>query len=110
MAPEKPADDVRPLIEPEDGIFEAFANLVDGDWTLTDVTLRFMQLVHIPKEEEATTQNRDLVVLERANITLPWWSAKVLANMLSSLIDSYEAVNGELKKPALAPRPHERPQ
>jgi hypothetical protein len=96
---------VLPLEEPEDGIFETYANVVDADWTLTDVALRFMQLIHVPKEESPTTGNRELVVLEKANITIPWRSAKILATMLNDLVQSYESVNGELRSPILAPRP-----
>jgi hypothetical protein len=91
-----------PLVHPEDGLFEAYANIVDGDWTLTDVTLRFMQLVHTPKEEGATNTNRELIFLEKANITIPWWTAKISAQMLAGLIQAYEKVNGEIKKPELA--------
>jgi hypothetical protein len=94
-----------PLEEPASGIFEAYSNAVDADWTLTDVTLRFLQLVHAPKEDGATTSNRELIVLERANITMPWLQAKVLAATLGNLIQSYESVNGELKMPTLAPSP-----
>ena len=101
----KPAEPELPLDESEGGIFDAYANIVDADWSLTDVTLRFMQLVYSPKEEAATTQNRELMVLEKAKITIPWWHAKVLSGMLAGLVKSYEAVNGELREPILAPRP-----
>jgi hypothetical protein len=101
MKPQKPADPALPLVVPEDGTFEAYANVVDADWSLTDVTLRFMQIIFSPKEEGATTKNRDLIILERANITIPWWHAKLVARMLAGLVQSYEAVNGELKQPAL---------
>jgi|SRR5271154_354227 len=94
-----------PLEEPHDGVFETYANTVDGDWTLTDVSLRFLQLMHIPSEKNPTNVNREPVFIERANITIPWWQAKVLWIMLGNLIRSYETVNGELKKPELAQRP-----
>jgi hypothetical protein len=96
-----------PLVEPEEGIFETYANVVDADWTLTDVTLRFLHLVHISKEEGATTLNREMAYMEKANITLPWWQAKVLVSTLGGLVASYEAANGELKQPTLAERPSE---
>jgi hypothetical protein len=101
--PQKPVDPAPPppLEQPEVGIFEAYANVTDADWSLTDVTLRFMQLIYLAKEEGATTRNRDLVVLERADITIPWWQAKVLASTLTKLVQSYEAVNGELRQPIL---------
>ncbi|HTS26180.1 MAG TPA: DUF3467 domain-containing protein [Bryobacteraceae bacterium] len=106
----KSADPELPLEVPEDGIFEAYANIVDADWSLTDVTLRFMLLAYGPREDGSTTKNRELIVLEKANITIPWWHTKVLANMLTNLIQSYEATNGELKEPKLTPRPELRTQ
>lgn len=99
------ADATTPLVHPEDGLFESYANIVDGDWTLTDVTLRFMQLIHTPREESATNSNRELIMLEKANITIPWWTAKIGAQMLTRLIQAYESVNGEIKKPELARLP-----
>jgi hypothetical protein len=94
-----------PLVEPEQGIFETYANAVDADWTLTDVTIRFLHLVHISKEEGATTNNREMAYMEKANITVPWWQAKVLVNTLGTLVANYEAVNGELRQPMLADSP-----
>ncbi len=94
-----------PLVEPEQGIFETYANATEADWTLTDVTLRFLHLMHIPKEEGATNLNRELAFIEKANVTIPWWQAKVLYTMLAGLVASYESANGELKPPVLAARP-----
>jgi|GEM_PF-5269648 len=94
-----------PLVHPEDGLFDAYANAVDADWTLTDVTLRFLQLVHTPREEGATNSNRELILLEKANITIPWWTAKIGVQLLTGLIEAYESVNGEIKKPELARLP-----
>jgi hypothetical protein len=102
---EKQVDGELPLEEPEDGVFETYANVFDADWSLTDVTLRFMQLVFVPKEGAATTKNREMVVLEKANVTIPWWQAKVVASALANLVKSYESVNGELNRPTLTPIP-----
>jgi hypothetical protein len=107
MQPEQPRAPwpVYPLEEPEGGTLEAYASIVDTDWSLTDVTLRFLQLAFVPKENQTTATNREMILLERANITIPWWSTKILAGMLGELVKSYESVNGELKAPVLAPRP-----
>jgi hypothetical protein len=106
MPEAKPVEqNVVPLEHPEDGLFETYANAIDADWTLTDVTLRFMQMVHAPKEEGATNANRELIILEKANITVPWWIAKIGVQMLTGLIQAYESVNGEIKKPELARLP-----
>lgn len=101
---------VIPLEQPENGIFEAYANAVDADWTLTDVTIRFLQLGHAPNTtEEPTTMNRELTYLEKANITLPWWQAKLLSGILADLVRSYESLNGVLATPKLAARPEVKP-
>lgn len=106
MESEKQADPLTLLVEPQQGIFETYANATDADWTLTDVTLRFLHLMHIPKEDGgATNLNRELAFIEKANITIPWWQAKVLSRMLGGLVESYESANGELKPPMLAARP-----
>lgn len=105
MQPTNQENTPLPLISPEQGIFETYSNQLDADWTLTDVTIRFMQLTFEQRETESNTQNREMVILEKANVTLPWWLAKKGASMLTDLIRSYEAVNGEIKEPVLAPRP-----
>jgi hypothetical protein len=105
LEPITPIENTTPLEHPEEGLFETYANAVDADWTLTDVTLRFMQLVYTIKEERATVSNRELINLEKANITVPWWTAKVGAQMLLGLVAAYESVNGEIKKPELARLP-----
>jgi hypothetical protein len=96
-----------PLEEPEGGVFETYANFVDADWTLTDVSLRFLQLMHVSGEKSPTNLNREPILVERAHITVPWWQAKIIAQMLNNLVRSYESANGELKKPELAQRPQE---
>lgn len=102
----KPVDNNElPFVEPQDGVYEDFANVFDADWSLTDVTLRFMQLTFLPKDEGATAKNREQSLLHKASITIPWWQAKVIAISLSALVRSYESVNGELKQPELAPIP-----
>lgn len=94
-----------PLISPEEGIFETYSNVVNADWSLTDVTIRFMQIAYEQKDEGSTTQNRDLVFLEKANVTMPWLTAKKAALMLADLVRAYESANGEIKEPVLAPHP-----
>ena len=86
-----------PLESPADGIFEAYSNVVNSNWTLTDVRLRFAELIYVPDEDRPNWENQHGVVMERAAITIPWYQAKVLRNILDGLIKNYEAVNGELK-------------
>lgn len=93
-----------PLEIPEDGVFEAYSNVVNINWTLYDVRLRFSELIQVPDDERPTWENQHGVILERAAITLPWHQAKHLRDLLGGLIKSYEDSNGELKPVKLADR------
>jgi hypothetical protein len=106
-APHGLADDMSKvrLEEPEDGVFEAYANIVNMNWTLTEVRLRFAELIQVPDEGQPTWDNQHAVLLERAAISLPWWQAKVLRGLLDGIVKNYEAINGELKLPKLPNRP-----
>jgi hypothetical protein len=86
-----------PLEEPEDGVFLAYSNMVNADWTLTDFRLRFGELIHVPNDEDPTWPNQRAVILERVAVTMPWHQAKYLATLLSAVIKNYEEINGELK-------------
>ena|ERR1039458_6766597 len=94
-----------PLEEPEDGIFEAYSNVVNLNWTLTDVRIRFAELLQVPDEDRPTWENQHGVLLERAAVTMPWHQAKLLRDMLDGIIRNYEEINGELKPIKLPARP-----
>ena len=36
-----------PLEEPEDGVFQAYANVVNLNWTLFDIRIRFAELMQV---------------------------------------------------------------
>ena len=91
-----------PLVEPEDGVYEAYSNVVNMNWTLYDVRLRFAELIQVPDDEAPTWTNQHGVLLERAAVTIPWHQAKILRDMLDGLIKNYEEVNGELRSVKLA--------
>jgi hypothetical protein len=110
MNPEAPAStnlDLRyvPLEEPEDGVFIAYSNLVNLDWTLYDVRLRFAELTQVPDDDSPTWVNQHNILLERVAVRLPWHQAKLLRDMLTGLIRNYEAANGELRPIKLAEAP-----
>jgi hypothetical protein len=98
-----------PLEEPEDGVFSVYANVVNMNWTLTDVRLRFSELLQVPDEIKPTWENQHGIVLERASVALPWYQAKVLRDMLDGLIKNYEEINGELKAAKLPAAPSAHP-
>jgi hypothetical protein len=86
-----------PLEEPEGGIFDAYSNVVNIDWTLYDVRLRFAELTQVPNDEAPSWKSQHIIVLERAAITIPWHQAKYLRDILHRVVSEYEKLNGELK-------------
>lgn len=96
-----------PLEEPEDGIFEAYSNVVNLNWTLYDLRIRFAELLQVPDDARPTWENQHGIVLERAAITMPWHQAKSLRDMLDGIIKNYEEINGVLKTPKLPARTHQ---
>ena len=94
-----------PLEEPEDGVFEAYANVVNLNWTLTDIRIRFAELIQVSDEDRPNWENQHGILLERAAVTVPWYQAKALRDLLAGVIKNYEAINGELKPLKLPARP-----
>jgi hypothetical protein len=94
-----------PLEEPEDGVFQGYANVVNLNWTLTDVRIRFSELIQVPDEDRPTWENQHGILLERAALTIPWYQAKALRDLLDGVIKNYETINGELKPLKLPARP-----
>jgi len=86
-----------PIEEPEDGPFDAYANVVNLNWTLYDVRIRFAELLQISADEAPTWKNQKGVLFERVNVTMPWHVAKTLRDVLDGVLKDYEEKNGELK-------------
>ena len=94
-----------PLEEPEDGIFSAYSNLINLDWTLYDLRIRFGELMQVPNDEDPTWKNQRGIVLERVAVRIPWHQAKWLRDMLDGIVKNYEILNGELKQLQLPAAP-----
>jgi hypothetical protein len=91
-----------PLVQSEDGVFEAYANVINFNWTLTDVRIRFGELVYeSTKNVPATWKDQETAIMERAAITVPWQQVKYLAVTLGTLLKNYEDLNGEIKQTKL---------
>jgi len=80
-----------------DGIVEIYANLVDANWTLHDVRMRFAQIVPNTRGSEPAFRAE-----ERAAVTVSWGYAKTISQLLADLIRRYEDVNGEIQTPKIA--------
>jgi hypothetical protein len=87
-------------IKPERAISDIYANMIHPTWTLYDVRLVFGQLM----ARRGDPAGAEFVVEEQGGVTLSWAEAKVLRDIMVGLLASYEAVNGEIKVPNLAPR------
>lgn len=87
----------------KDNIPEVYGNLFHATWTLVDVRVRVGELV------PDTSGDKSFFVDERAAVTLSWPQAKILANTLTQLVESFESVNGEIKPLNLAPDPSSPP-
>jgi hypothetical protein len=94
-----------PLEEPQDGVFEAYSNVVNMNWTLHDIRLRFAELIQVPDSDRPTWENQHGVILERVAVTLPWHQAKYLRDLLDGVIKNYEEINGALAPIKLPGRP-----
>lgn len=91
-----------PIEEPESGLFEAYSNVVNMNWTLYDVRLRFAELIQVPDDDRPNWENQHGIVLEKVAVTIPWHQAKYLRDLLDGVIKNYESVNGTLNPIKLA--------
>jgi hypothetical protein len=73
-----------------------YANSFEINWTLTDATINFLQIIQVVVDNKLEGRFRSV-----GSIVLPWWQLKHLRNGLVDLIDRYEKANGELTRPKL---------
>jgi hypothetical protein len=85
-----------PWMKSVDGVVEVYANNIHLVWTLDDVRIRLAQLVDNP-EKPAPTSGFNGANVERAAVTMPWRTAKMLRDQLTKIISAHESVNGEIK-------------
>ncbi len=86
-----------PIEDPEDGLYSVYSNVVNADWTLYDLRLRFAELIQVPDENNPNLKNQHAILFERVAVTIPWHQVKYLRDLLAGVVDNYEALNGELK-------------
>jgi len=91
--------------EPQEGVFYAYANIVNLNWTLTDLRIRFGELLQVIDDQNPTWGAQRGIVLERVSVTIPWIQAKALRDMLDGVVRNFEVLNGELRTAKLPAAP-----
>ena len=79
---------------------EIYTNYVHPSWTLFDVRVR---LGHLVSGDPSSETSKEFVVEELGAVTFSWPQAKFLRDMFTRLVESYENVNGEIKRLKLPP-------
>jgi hypothetical protein len=79
-------------IRRKENIPEIYCNYVHSSWTLFDVRIQLGQLVPLMDQQPG------FVVEEMAAVTFSWNQAKLLRDLLNSLVESFEKANGEIKE------------
>ena len=87
------------FIQPRDGIHNIYANHVNAMWTAHDVRITFGELVKLT--ESVSKSPRVFTVEDRVAVTMAWTEAKLMNNMLSEILASFESKNGEIKLPVV---------
>lgn len=82
----------------KDGVVEVYGDYIHLNWTSLNVRIRVTQLIADPRVNPSSAK---WVVEERAVCTLPWFTAKILQNLLTGLVTKYEQINGEIKLPQM---------
>jgi hypothetical protein len=77
------------LIRPKDGLATFYSNHIQLGQTASDVRLVFGEITNVADQIVEVTQ--------RAQITLSWLQAKVLADFLSNHVALFEKRNGPIK-------------
>jgi len=80
-------------VEPQEGIFFAYANQIEVGHTAFDLRIAFGELLGIVDGK--------LTLEQRVQVTLPWLQAKLLARLLTKVVAKFEEVNGPIKLPKM---------
>jgi len=78
------------------GAPEIYSNYLYVAWTLDDVRVTFGAI----KSDNVNGESHHAE--EKGSVVLPWRQARNLRDLLSLVVDSYEAKNGEIATPYLA--------
>jgi len=79
--------------EPREGIQMTYANHVEVGRTAFDLRILFGEVLG--------AKDGVMVVEQRMHVTLPWLQAKLLARLLTQVVENFEAANGPITLPKL---------
>jgi len=82
------------IVRPASGAPSVFSDYIHCFWNGLDVSIRFGKFFQPVAELEPNEKNW---IEERAIVTVPWGTAKILRNLLDTVITRYERVHGEIK-------------
>ncbi len=68
---------------------DVYSNFVFLNWSMTDVRIRFGQL--LPSDDGGPVSE------DRAAVTVSWSTAKLLCDLLADAVRRFEQANGEIK-------------
>lgn len=96
-APKKELD----WVKSPDGVLDIYANMAHLTWTLDDVRVRLGQVVDSPETPNPGPGFKG-IAQERAAVTMSWRNAKLLRDQLTTVLNNYEKLHGEIEvKPEL---------
>ena len=85
-------------VRSENGVYSGYSDYLYMNWTSLVIRIRFGQIVPDPQDPPEKSR---FAIEEHSTITMPWYQAKVLRDLLINSIQRYEKVNGEIKLPVL---------
>ena len=86
-------------VESRHGVYSVHANNFDALWTAHDIRMIFGEVVRIKTAPDS--QQKTLLVEERAAVTMAWSEVKLFAQMMNEVIRQFEEKNGEIRTPAV---------
>jgi hypothetical protein len=83
------------VASPKDGMNYIYSNHLRIGYTITDIKVLFGEVTDVTDETYTVT--------ERTQVTMTWLQAKILTEMLSNHVATYEKYNGPIKTSYVSP-------
>jgi hypothetical protein len=72
---------------------EVYSNQFYLDWSMTDVRIRFGQMIPTDRPEDGKV---GFVIEEQAAVTMAWPQLKAFRDAVNNAVERYEKTNGEI--------------